>query len=178
MFLFNIVSNLIARVILIIFVLLGVTFLTLFEQKILRYIQIRKGPNKVGFMGIFQPFSDALKLFSKEYIIPVFSNYFIYYFSPVFSLFLSLIIWLRFPFLFKLFSFKLSILFLLRVIRMGVYSLIFSGWASNSNYSLLGSLRALAQTISYEVCMIFIFLLFIMKILSLNLIDFFLSKIF
>jgi len=78
--------------ILIVFVLLRVTFLTLFEQKVLRYIQIRKGPNKVGFIGIFQPFCDALKLFRKEYTIPIFSNYFIYYFSPVFSLFLSLIV--------------------------------------------------------------------------------------
>jgi len=173
MLILNFLINFILILVLIIFVLLRVTFLTLFEQKVLSYIQIRKGPNKVGFIGIFQPFRDALKLFSKEYIIPIFPNYIIYYISPVFSLFLSLVVWLRFPFLFKIFSFKLRVLFLLRCISIGVYSLIFSGWSSNSNYSLLGRLRAIAQTISYEVCIIFILLLFIIKIISLNLLDFF-----
>jgi NADH-ubiquinone oxidoreductase chain 1 len=77
--------------ILIIFVIIGVAFLTLLERKVLGYIQLRKGPNKVGFIGIPQPFSDAIKLFTKEQTYPFISNYLIYYLSPIFSLFLSLV---------------------------------------------------------------------------------------
>jgi NADH-ubiquinone oxidoreductase chain 1 len=75
-----------------IIILIRVTFLTLLEQKILRYIQIRKGPNKVGYIGLFQPFCDAIKLFCKEFTFPIYSNYFIYYFCPVFSFIISLFI--------------------------------------------------------------------------------------
>jgi NADH-ubiquinone oxidoreductase chain 1 len=78
------------RILLIIFLIIGVAFLTLLERKLLGYIQIRKGPNKVGFVGIPQPFSDAIKLFTKEQTFPIISNYLIYYASPIFSLFLSL----------------------------------------------------------------------------------------
>lgn len=151
-----------------ILILIRVTFLTLLEQKILRYIQIRKGPNKVGFIGLFQPFCDAIKLFLKEFTFPIYSNYIIYYICPIVSFIISLFIWLRFPFLFNLFRFNLIFLFIFRCIRIGVYFIIFSGWSSNSNYALLGRLRAVAQTISYEVCIILFFFCYIFIICSLN----------
>lgn len=104
--------------------------------------------------------------------MPIYSNYLIYYFSPVLSLLLSLFIWLRFPYLFNCISFNLLFLFIFRCLRIGVYFIIFSGWSSNSNYSLLGRLRAVVQTISYEVCIILFFLRYIFLIISLNIIKF------
>jgi NADH-ubiquinone oxidoreductase chain 1 len=161
--------NLIFIIILIVFILIAVSFLTLLEQKGLSYIQLRKGPNKVRIVGLLQPFCDAIKLFSKEYINPKLSNYGIYLVSPVLALLVSLIIWLRFPFIFKLISFNLRFIFLLCCLSMGVYSVILAGWSSNSNYALLGSLRSIAQTISYEVCLILILLSYFIFIFNLNL---------
>ena len=149
--------------------LVNVAFITLLERKILGYSQLRLGPNKISFGGIFQPFRDAIKLFIKQYELNTNVNWKLFSLSPVSILTISLIIWLIIPLNGHTRNWPLRIISLLIVLRLGVYPILLRGWSSNRKYAIMGSIRGVAQTISYEIRLALIIIQFMVIFIRINL---------
>nr|YP_010865374.1 NADH dehydrogenase subunit 1 [Spermophilus taurensis]WGT74283.1 NADH dehydrogenase subunit 1 [Spermophilus taurensis] len=143
---------------LIIPILVAMAFLTLVERKMLGYMQLRKGPNVVGPYGLLQPFADAMKLFIKEPTKPLTSSIMLFIIAPTLALTLAFTMWIPLPMPMSLINMNMGVLFILATSSLAVYAILWSGWASNSKYALIGALRAVAQTISYEVTLAIILL--------------------
>lgn len=131
-------------------ILLSVAFFTLFERKVIGLFHLRLGPNKVSFIGLIQPLLDALKLFSKQNLTPLRANKFVYHLAPQIGLFLAYFVWLTLPNIYLIVSINYSLVLFFCVGSIMVFAVLMSGWSSNSKYSLIGSLRSVAQSISYE----------------------------
>lgn len=133
--------------------LIAVAYFTIAERKIMGGIQRRRGPNVVGFIGLMQPLADGLKLFVKETTLPTSSNTGVFLLAPTLFFILSLLSWAIIPFSegIVLCDFNLGVLYLFAISSLNVYGILFSGWASNSKYAYLGSIRSAAQMISYEI---------------------------
>ena len=162
------------KVVVVLMIVLGaVTYATLWERKLLGWVQIRLGPNRVGPWGLLQPIADALKLMTKEIVRPAQSDKILFYLGPVMTVAPALAAWAVVPFGpdIAVANLNAGLLFLMAITSLEVYGVIVSGWSSNSKYAFLGSLRASAQMVSYEISMGFCLLIVLMISSSLNITD-------
>jgi NADH-quinone oxidoreductase subunit H len=154
--------------------LLGaVAYLTLWERKLIGWIQIRLGPNRVGPLGLLQPIADALKLLTKEILVPAAANKGLFLLGPIMTIMPALAAWAVIPFgpEVALSNINAGLLFVMAITSMEVYGVIIAGWASNSKYAFLGAMRASAQMVSYEIAMGFCLVVVLMVSASLNMTD-------
>ena len=153
--------------------LLSVAYLTLWERKLIGWMQVRIGPNRVGPMGLLQPIADGLKLLVKEIIVPTGANKFLFILAPVMTIMPAMAAWAVMPFgpELVLADIDAGLLYILAMSSLGVYGIIIAGWASNSKYAFLGAMRSAAQMVSYELAMGFALVCVLMAAQSLNLGD-------
>ena len=153
--------------------LLSVAYLTLWERKLIGWIQVRIGPNRVSPMGLLQPIADGLKLLVKEIIVPTGANKFLFILAPVMTIMPAMAAWAVMPFgpELVLADIDAGLLYIMAISSLGVYGIIIAGWASNSKYAFLGAMRSAAQMVSYELAMGFALVCVPMAAQSLNLGD-------
>jgi NADH-quinone oxidoreductase subunit H len=158
--------------------LIGVAYLTYAERKVIAAIQLRRGPNVVGFYGLLQPLADGMKLFFKETIIPSGANRVVFVMAPMITFTLALVAWAVIPFDDGLVmaNINVGILYLFAISSLGVYGILMAGWASNSKYAFLGAIRSAAQMVSYEVSMGFVIVTVLLLAGSLNLTEIVLAQ--
>jgi len=154
-------------------VMISVAYLTYFERRVIGFMQSRIGPNRVGYFGLLQPIADAFKLMFKEIVLPSKSNNFLFFLAPLLSIAPALAAWAVIPFDYEmvLADINAGLLYVLAMTSIAVYGVIIAGWASNSKYAFLGSLRSAAQIVSYEIAMGFTLVGVLMCANSLNLGD-------
>ena len=169
----TVVWTLIKILVLVVPLMLGVAYLTYAERKIIGWMQVRIGPNRVGFQGLLQPIADAVKLLMKEIIIPSGANKGLFILGPILAIAPALAAWAVIPFAdgLVLADINAGLLYVMAITSMGVYGVIIAGWASNSKYAFLGAMRSAAQIVSYEIAMGFALVGVLMAAQSLNLTD-------